>query len=180
MIRRPINGCNLCGSIVIRMNWKDVPNYYNLYEANTNGSIRNKKTRKMLKPLSQPNGYKAVCLYKNKVGTRMLVHRIILVTFKGRSKLQCNHLDGDKTNNELNNLEYCSASYNLKHAFKLGLKTQRRSKNSFAKLTEKNVLDIRRNLLKLSGEELAIKHSISIYTVRDLRRKQRRQWIGVE
>lgn len=53
------------------------------------------------------------------------VHRIMWETFKGDipSGLQVNHIDGDKTNNSLSNLELLTPSENRKHAFRIGLQT---------------------------------------------------------
>jgi len=57
--------------------------------------------------------------------------------------LQCNHKDGTKDNNALWNLEYCTSSENQKHAFYLGLKSNRGENHLQNKLKEKEVLEIR-------------------------------------
>jgi len=71
------------------------------------------------------------------------VHRLVLMAFnpvEGMENLQVNHKDGNKRNNKLENLEWCTASENQIHAFKTGLSHARRGENSnFHKLTEKDV-----------------------------------------
>lgn len=58
-------------------------------------------------------------------------------------ELEVNHKDGNKLNNNLDNLEWCTTSENQKHAFKTGLQKARRGKASnFAKLTKEDIDDI--------------------------------------
>lgn len=52
---------------------------------------------------------------------QITVHRLVMTTFKGDSKLDINHVDGNKFNNHISNLEYITHSDNLKHAFKTGI-----------------------------------------------------------
>lgn len=68
-----------------------------------------------------------LCVYLNKDGKKRskMVHRLIMETYnwiEGCDKLQVNHKDGIKTNNSLDNLEWCTASQNIKHAFDTSLK----------------------------------------------------------
>ena len=71
---------------------------------------------KILKPILHDNGYNYVTLNYKIIS----VHKLIAKTYlQNNEKLpQINHKDGNKTNNNINNLEYCSASYNMKHAYK--------------------------------------------------------------
>ena len=86
-----------------------------------------------------------------KIGqTDFQVHRFILYFFnpvENMENLQVNHIDGDKRNNNINNLEWCTPSENLKHAFRMGLKTQTGDNNSFSKLTENDAYIIIDRLL---------------------------------
>lgn len=74
------------------------------------------------------------------------LHRLVLMAFKpveNMESLEVNHIDGDKTNNKLENLEWCTASENQRHAFDTGLQKPRRgSASNFAKLTEEDIKEI--------------------------------------
>lgn len=66
-------------------------------------------------------GYFRCTLCKDKKTKRYFVHRLVILTFKEESNLEVNHIDGNKINNKLDNLEYCTRSENQKHAYKIGL-----------------------------------------------------------
>jgi hypothetical protein len=87
-------------------------------------SIFNTKTKKTLKPWLNSNGYYYVDVLINGVTTKKAVHRLIAEEFipNPLNKKQVNHIDGNKLNNSLNNLEWSTCSENLKHAFDKGLK----------------------------------------------------------
>lgn len=74
------------------------------------------------------------------------VHRLVMMAFnpvENMDELEVNHLDGNKKNNKLENLEWCTASENQKHAFKTGLHKARKGESSnFAKLTEEDVRQV--------------------------------------
>lgn len=113
--------------------WKPIPGYEGLYEVSDAGNVRSLKrfstSGKVLKQnVSRWNGYCTVSLSKhNKVITRR-VHVLVMSAFRPVQKKHgydknytINHIDGDKTNNALNNLEWCTQSENQIHAFKNGL-----------------------------------------------------------
>ena len=107
--------------------WKDIRDYEGLYQASNlgrmrsldrwvsskNGSMQFIKGR-ILKLLNHNQGYLSVGLCKNNKVKTSLVHRIIAETFLPNSdNLPCvNHKDEDKTNNNVNNLEWCNSEYN--------------------------------------------------------------------
>lgn len=74
------------------------------------------------------------------------VHRLVLMAFnpiENMENLEVNHIDGDKTNNKLINLEWCSSSENQKHAFKQGLQKPRKGEQSnFSKLSFQKIKQI--------------------------------------
>lgn len=70
-------------------------------------------------------------------------HRLVMMAFnpvENMDELEVNHIDGNKKNNKLENLEWCTASENQIHAFKTGLNKSRRGEESnFSKLTNDDV-----------------------------------------
>lgn len=78
--------------------------------------------QKILK-LWERRWYKKIMLYKNWVWKDFSVHKLVMLAFIWEDNwLQVNHIDWDKTNNRLENLEYLSASENMKHAYEIGIK----------------------------------------------------------
>lgn len=72
-------------------------------------------------------------------------HRLMMLVFNlvdDDNDLQVNHKDGNKLNNNLNNLEWCTAKQNTEHAIKTGLRNNEGENHYNHKLTEKEVLDI--------------------------------------
>lgn len=103
--------------------WKSIKNS-NTYEASTLGHIRNKKTGYILRPRVSEWGYEQIGLYENGKHSFRYVHKLIAETFipNPDNKPQVNHKDGNKTNNNVSNLEWVTYSENNKHAYDTGLK----------------------------------------------------------
>lgn len=100
--------------------WLSVRDHPN-YEVSNHGQIRNKRTNKILKPqLNREGGYLRVALN----GTRYYVHRLVADAFFDgeHGKIDVNHIDGNRVNNDLTNLEWCTRKENVRHAYINGLK----------------------------------------------------------
>lgn len=121
--------------------WKDVKGYGGLYKISTFGNIITKRiwTGKMyiekerkLKPTIARNGYLRITLTKDGKAKYINIHRLVAETFLSNpNNYPCvNHIDGNKLNNNLENLEWCSYSHNSKEAFRLGLHKTKKGKNS--------------------------------------------------
>lgn len=107
--------------------WKDIPEYENSYQVSNLGRIKSlaRKTNqadkkrytkeKILKQQKNMHGYMEVTLRKNNVRKHYKVHRLVMVAFHGETKLIVNHIDCNKTNNNLENLEYCTYQENSNH-----------------------------------------------------------------
>jgi hypothetical protein len=111
--------------MVLMMKFR-VPVIYNSnYEVDLLGNVYRIDTGRMLKQHIY-KGYNKVFLSSNNTGKWYSVHRIVLASFKGfsKNKFEVNHIDGNKQNNKLDNLEWCTRSENAKHAIKLNLKHQ--------------------------------------------------------
>ena len=96
----------------------DVIGYEGLYKVYENGDVYSCISNKILKQSKTSSGYKFVCLYKNKVKKQKTVHRIVIESFTGFMDMVVDHLDKDKTNNNLSNLQYCSQRDNCHRFFK--------------------------------------------------------------
>lgn len=106
----------------------------------------NSKAGHTLKPLTQRNGYLKVNLYDGGTMHRVPVHRLVAAAFIGPRPegLQVNHIDGDKKNNHISNLEYVTPSENIRHGLEvLGIQRAHGEAVYHAKLTESEVLGIR-------------------------------------
>lgn len=110
--------------------WKDIPEFEGLYQINTKGEIKSNYTNKILKHEISKNGYCLIMLCKNKKRKLMSVHRLVAKTFLDNytEELQVNHKDGNKQNNNLNNLEMVTCKENIRHSFKNGLQIPKRGK----------------------------------------------------
>lgn len=104
--------------------WKDIEEYEGYYQVSNFGNIKNIKTNYVIK-LNDINsvGYYRVTLY-NPIKKRFFVHRLVAYHFCDGYKedLIVNHKDGNKQNNNANNLEWVTRSENDLHAFNNGLR----------------------------------------------------------
>lgn len=154
--------------------WKDIPKYEGLYQASNLGRIRScartiiRENRikqqfkgKILSPEDNGNGYLRLILYKNKKKNSEYVHRLIASAFIENyyNCEQINHIDGNKQNNNINNLEWCTKSYNIKEAYRLGLKTA--PKTMLGRKSYKNHLSKPVNQYDLQGNFIKRWHCIN-------------------
>ena len=93
------------------------------YEISINGEVRNKKTGLILKDKIDRYGYKTIGLYTNKRKIYPTIHRLIAIAFipNPENKPQVNHIDGNKLNNSIDNLEWTTPRDNVTHAYKHNL-----------------------------------------------------------
>ena len=134
--------------------WADVSGYEGLYSVSTEGQVYTHKYKKFLKPRSK-RGYLNVSLSKNKKRKEFRVHRLVAIAFISNSenKEQVNHIDGDKNNNKVNNLEWVTQSENITHSYNLGLhstikKPYKMTENKISQL--KSMLEERTTLKEMA------------------------------
>ena len=97
---------------------KDSPNYV----VSNEGEVMNSLTGKKLKP-RRANGYLHVTLCDENGHHQKSIHRLVAEEFipKSSGRDCVNHIDGDRSNNKSENLEWCTQSENMKHAYRTGL-----------------------------------------------------------
>ena len=110
-----------------------------------------------LKQANHPQGYKKVCLKTENGIKNKLVHRLIMEAWVGPCPEGCvtNHKNGNKTDNRVENLEYCTQRENMIHSCLYGLSpkppTTRGSECRLAKLTEEKILAMRSEVDRKPG-----------------------------
>ena len=131
---------NLCVSLhynSIMENWKDIKGYEGLYQISDKGVVKGLKRvvlsrwgtpkpwkEKTIKTIVDYLGYCRVSLCKDGKVKAHKIHRLVAEAFlNGEGHI--NHKDGNKLNNNLNNLEFCTNKENNKHAFLTGLRPKK-------------------------------------------------------
>ena len=119
--------------------WRDVVGYEGYYKVSDKGnvfsvrrvsSIGGRIGGRIMKPTPNTNGYLRVNLCKDGKTKSKLVHRLVLEAFveNPNNLLEVNHLDENKANNELSNLEWCTREYNNNHGERTEKARQKLSK----------------------------------------------------
>ena len=120
--------------------WKPVKNYEDLYLVSNIGNIRRKGKDKNRKYNINKSGYVLVNLYNNGKYKNLLVHRLVALAFipNPENKPEVNHKDGNKLNNNADNLEWVTEKENVVHSYKkLGRIGFAGNKGNKDKITEK-------------------------------------------
>ena len=144
---------------------------YPRYEISNQGNVKSlnynhTQISKILK--KKTKRYERVQLYGNKYSKFFSIHRLVALHFiqNPKNKEQVNHKNGIKTDNRVENLEWVTASENIKHAFDTGLvKKLTGELNNNAKLTKEQVKQIRDLRGKITQKELSKKFKVSIWSI---------------
>jgi len=135
--------------------WEDIPNYEGFYQVSDHGRVvrikpaTGTKPGKILRLQTERDGYERIFLYHGsaKSRKRFFVHRLVLLAFVGPLPPNCdvNHIDGNKINNHLSNLEYVTRSKNILHAYRFldTMPNNAGSRNGQAILTEAQIVEMR-------------------------------------
>ena len=104
--------------------WCDIPGYVGKYQISNLGRVKSLRTNRLLSCKANcRTGYFEVSLYSNGKGKTHLVHRLVAQVYKPckDTSLEVNHIDEDKSNNDIENLEWCDRSYNTHYGKRLTL-----------------------------------------------------------
>lgn len=101
--------------------WKDIPNYNGIYKVSNLGNIKSfkyssHKNGKLLNPFLDEAGYKRITLMSNSICKKFRVHQLVAMAFLGHKpcgvKLVIDHIDNDKSNNKLENIQIVTSRIN--------------------------------------------------------------------
>jgi len=161
---------------------KSIIGYEGLYTVSDTGVVKStpRKGTKGGEIKVIKDEYYEVVLCKDMKMKRFNLHRLIATAFipNPENKPQVNHINGDKYDNRIENLEWCNNSENQLHSYRIGLrKSVRGEKNGNAKLTDKQVVEIY-SIIKSRGKnygrkELALKYSVSECTIKEIATNRR-------
>ena len=103
--------------------WKDIKGFEGHYQVSSIGNVKNIRTNSPLKKCKENSGYYVVYLSKVGKSKRFFIHRLIAESFveNKENKPFVNHIDGNKENNDISNLEWVTTAENNSHSVRTGL-----------------------------------------------------------
>lgn len=161
--------------------WKDIKDFEGMYQVSNLGRIRsldrvifNKQNKllrkcKLMTTSLNSSGYPHVRLSKDGKGTTFRIHRLVAIHFLENPNNYeiVNHIDSNKTNNKISNLEWCSELDNRLHARNIFNDTAYGEECNLSVLTEDQVREIRANgKMGLTNAQIGEKYGVSHETIR--------------
>lgn len=147
--------------------WGSLPELKGLFEVSNLGNVRTVKSKQLRKAQLQKLGYRRISLRVDSELLGYQLHRLVALVHipNPNDYREINHIDGDKENNNVDNLEWCTRSQNMSHAFRTGLVSNRGILNPRARLSELTVINIRHCRGELTNEKLGKIFNVPTSTV---------------
>ncbi len=153
------------------INKRELEGGYTIFK---DGRIYSKNANRWIGTKSPDKGYKKVTLWINKKHTTRYIHRLVALAFisNPHRRLEINHKDGNKLNNQVGNLEWCTRSENQQHAHDTGLiNVAKGEKSGMSKITDDQVREMRKRFkTKESNVSIAKRYGLDNSTVGYIRR----------
>ena len=156
---------------------KDIINFEN-YQISDDGRVWSKKSNKWLKPIDV-NGYKKASLYKNGKEYQRLVHRLVAEAFipNPNNYEEINHVNEDKSDNRVENLEWCTPSYNINYGTRIERQINSISKKVFQYSIDNVLLNTYKSCTEAERENPSFNHrGISYACIGKLKTYKRFKW----
>ena len=136
--------------------WKDIKGYEGLYQVSNMGRVKSvartvtwknqsvKRYKERIMKTRQKQGYASVCLFKDDIRRDFKVHRLVAEAFiSNPNNLPfINHIDENKLNNKVENLEWCSREYNNNYGQRNGKISMTQKKNSLLKMVSERSISL--------------------------------------
>lgn len=165
--------------------WKDIKGSEGYYLVSNNGNVKtaarlvahyrgglSKLPEKIKSQAIHPQGYMRVGFCKNGKMSSHSVHRLVAIAFisNKENKQEVNHINGNKSDNRVENLEWCTPKENMDHAYAQNLVPILSGESSYSSfLKENDVVNIRNaDFKKISRKQLAQKYKVSVPTIFDI------------
>lgn len=112
--------------------WRPLTKYSNIYAVSTLGNIKNLITGNIVATHTNNTGYVYTHIYHHNKWYTLRVHRLVAIAFipNPYNKKEVNHIDGNKTNNHVSNLEWCTRIENQTHATQMRKRNKQRKEDS--------------------------------------------------
>lgn len=157
--------------------WADIPGYEGLYQVSSFGQVRSLKrgttSGRVLSVGRGNGGYQHVSLSKNGVTTTRKVHRLVAEVFLPNldNLPEVNHIDPDKDNNSVRNLEWVTRQQNHDHSIRVGIRAEKGENHVRSVLSDKQVSLIRKiKWDRETAKRLSLKFRVTPGHIRAIRR----------